>query len=618
MKDTALIHPDNWGELLRRLFVFNPEHRLMFPTWEFLVLFLLFLGGYLFLVNRKPARILYILFFSLFFYFKSDGIHFLLLIFSTIVDYLLGILIFVYQLETVPYREARVLGREIRVIDIPRLATVSEQTNGPSTELFPGGENSSRLSRAYWLGIALMLTLLDQWTRWMVSPAFAFRRQRLFLVISVGVNLGLLAWFKYTNFLIGTINDLTDGSISLADIALPVGISFFTFQTMSYTIDIYRGKLEPLLRLREFGFFVSFFPQLVAGPIVRASDFLPQIRADIRVSQEDLGRGLFLICSGLIKKVVISDSIAFGFVDSIFEEPALYTGFENLMAVYGYALQIYCDFSGYSDMAIGIGLLLGFRLPVNFRAPYQSASIQEFWRRWHISLSSWLRDYLYISMGGNRRGQLRTYLNLMLTMLLGGLWHGASWRFIMWGALHGGALAIGRMLSDSRTWLMGQVSRWFDELDQAVIAADNNQGKVSGFQEWIARMRWKTQGIVWIATNVLGRLGGIFFTFHFVCFTWIYFRAESFEKAMELIRNIWYNFHPEVAWQLFAGYDTVFLMMLLGFLLHFIPEELDRKVAIGFARVPLVAQSAVLATIMYVVMQSQAFNGGQPFIYFQF
>lgn len=618
MEGTSLIHPDNWGELLKRLFLFDSEHRLMFPTWEFLVLFLMFLGGYLFLVNRKPARVIYILVFSLFFYYKSDGIHFLLLIFSTIVDYLLGIMIYAYQLEKVPYRDAVIMGKPVRIIDLYRLATFSEETNGPADKVFPQKGAGSFLISPWRISAELMLTGLDKWTNWIVPQYREFKRQRMFLVMSVIVNLGLLAFFKYTNFFIGTVNDLTDGSISFADIALPVGISFFTFQTMSYTIDIYRGRLEPLVRLMDFGFFVSFFPQLVAGPIVRAADFLPQIRADIRVTQEDLGRGLFLICSGLFKKAVISDFIAHGFVDAIFEEPALYTGFENLMAVYGYALQIYCDFSGYSDIAIGIGLLLGFRLPTNFRAPYQSASIKEFWRRWHISLSSWLRDYLYISLGGNRKGMFRTYINLMLTMLLGGLWHGASWRFIMWGALHGGALAIGRMLSDSRVWIMKRVSRWFDRLDQAVIAADNNQGEVTGFQEWVVRMRWKTQGIVWFSAKILGHLGGLIFTFHFVCFAWIYFRAESFEKATDMIRNIWYNFHPEVAWQVFSGYGNIFLMMFLGFILHFVPEEFDRRVELGFAKVPLPAQSAILAAIMYVVMQSQTFNGGQPFIYFQF
>ena len=226
------------------------------------------------------------------------------------------------------------------------------------------------------------------------------------------------------------------------DIILPVGISFFTFQSLSYTLDLYRNRIRPVERLVDYVFYVSFFPQLVAGPIVRARDFLPQIfRADF-VSRAMIGEGLFLIISGLFKKAVISDYISINYVDRIFDNPLLYSGIENLLGVYGYALQIYCDFSGYSDMAIGIALLLGFRFNINFDSPYKSATITEFWRRWHISLSSWLRDYLYISLGGNRKGKLRTYVNLMLTMLLGGLWHGAALQFVLWGALHGVSLAI--------------------------------------------------------------------------------------------------------------------------------------------------------------------------------
>lgn len=210
---------------------------------------------------------------------------------------------------------------------------------------------------------------------------------------------------------------------------------------MSYTIDVYRRQITPLGSLLDYAFYVSFFPQLVAGPIVRARDFIPQIRRPLFVSREMFGRGIFLIVSGLFKKAVISDYISVNFVERIFDNPTLYSGVENLMGVYGYALQIYCDFSGYSDMAIGIALLLGFHFNINFDSPYKSASITEFWRRWHISLSSWLRDYLYISLGGNRKGKIRQYANLIITMFLGGLWHGASWNFVLWGMMHGVALA---------------------------------------------------------------------------------------------------------------------------------------------------------------------------------
>ena len=266
-----------------------------------------------------------------------------------------------------------------------------------------------------------------------------------FRIILLAINLGLLCYFKYTNFFGMMIASLTGGHFEIRNIFLPIGISFYIFQSMSYVIDIYRGNIKPLQLFVDYLFYVSFFPQLVAGPIVRARDFLPQILQKPVVSKEMFGEGVFLIIAGLFKKAVISDYISLNFVDRVFENPLLYSGFENLMGIWGYALQIYCDFSGYSDMAIGLALLLGFRFNRNFDSPYQSATITEFWRRWHISLSSWLKDYLYISLGGNRKGRLRIYVNLMITMLLGGLWHGASWQFVLWGALHGAALCLHKL-----------------------------------------------------------------------------------------------------------------------------------------------------------------------------
>ena len=244
-------------------------------------------------------------------------------------------------------------------------------------------------------------------------------RRKLWVTLSLVINLGLLCYFKYTNFFGACWASFTGGHFDPLDIFLPVGISFFTFQSLSYTIDVYRKEITPLSNLLDYAFYVSFFPQLVAGPIVRARDFIPQIRRPLFVSNEMFGRGVFLIMAGLFKKAIISDYISVNFVERVFDNPSLYSGVENLMAVYGYALQIYCDFSGYSDMAIGIALLLGFHFNINFDSPYKSASITEFWRRWHISLSSWLRDYLYISLGGNRKGKIRQYMNLIITMFLG-------------------------------------------------------------------------------------------------------------------------------------------------------------------------------------------------------
>lgn len=257
-------------------------------------------------------------------------------------------------------------------------------------------------SGTYFFLLAIV-TVTDFVIAWLMDRTDVRWKRKLWVILSVSVNLGLLCYFKYTNFLGGVIASLMGGEFTALDIFLPVGISFFTFQSLSYTIDVYRREIKPLTSLLDYAFYVSFFPQLVAGPIVRARDFIPQIRKPLYVSQEMFGRGIFLIVAGLFKKAVISDYISVNFVERIFDNPTLYSGVENLMGLYGYALQIYCDFSGYSDMAIGIALLLGFHFNLNFNSPYKSASITEFWRRWHISLSSWLRDYLYISLGGDRK-----------------------------------------------------------------------------------------------------------------------------------------------------------------------------------------------------------------------
>ena len=400
-------------------------------------------------------------------------------------------------------------------------------------------------------------------------------QRKAWVVLSLTVNLGLLAYFKYTNFLGEVWASLTGGTFTALDIFLPVGISFFTFQSLSYTIDVYRKEIRPLTNLLDYAFYVSFFPQLVAGPIVRARDFLPQIRRPLNVSPEMFGRGVFLIFSGLFKKAVISDYISVNFVERIFDNPTLYSGVENLLGVYGYALQIYCDFSGYSDMAIGLALLLGFHFNINFRSPYKSASVTEFWRRWHISLSSWLRDYLYISLGGNRKGKLRQYVNLIITMFLGGLWHGASWNFVLWGMLHGVALAL------HKAWMQ-------------------LMGRPKG---------WQSRGI--------RRVLGVVVTFHFVCFCWIFFRHASFTDAMSMIQQIGTAFHPELLPQLLAGYPAVFALMALGFVLHFLPDSWEEAGVKTVTRLSLLGKALLLIALIYVVIQMKSADI-QPFIYFQF
>lgn len=430
-------------------------------------------------------------------------------------------------------------------------------------------------SSGFYFFLLAVVTVTDFFlARQMARTAVQWKR-RFLLLCSLFVNLGLLCYFKYTNFFYEVLAPLWNGEFHALDIFLPVGISFFTFQSLSYTMDVYRRQLEPLDRLMDYAFFVCFFPGLLAGPIVRARDFIPQIRQPLFVSNEMFGTGVFFIISGLFKKAVISDYISVNFVERIFDNPALYSGVENLFGVYGYALQIYCDFSGYSDMAIGIALLLGFRFPINFNSPYKADSITDFWHRWHISLSTWLRDYLYISLGGNRKGKLRTYLNLILTMLLGGLWHGASWNFVVWGGLHGVALAAHKYLRS----LLGKP---------------------------------KTA-----VSHGIRKCFAIVITFHFVCFCWIFFRNSTFENSLSMLGQIFTAFHPEVFTQLVEGYWKVFVLMGVGYLLHWAPDRWQDVCCRGVVRLPLLGKAFLLVALVYLVIQIKS-SDIQPFIYFQF
>ena len=492
-----------WDKVLA-LLTYDASSPLIFSSGLFLFLFAGFLLVYSAFRRAPMARIVYVIAFSLYFYYKSSGIYFLLLVFAAASDFLIARGIF--------------------------------RTRSKSLK------------------------------RWL-------------MVLSVAVNLGMLGYFKYTNFLIDIANQMFgQGFMQFQNIFLPVGISFFVFQSMSYTIDIYRGQLKPLSNWLDYLFYLSFFPQLVAGPIVRARDFIPQIRQNpIVVTREMFGTGVFLILTGLFKKAIISDYISLNFVDRIFDEPLLYSGFECLMGIYGYALQIYCDFSGYSDMAIGIALLLGFRFPKNFDAPYKSATITEFWRRWHISLSSWLKDYLYISLGGNRKGHLRTYLNLIVTMLLGGLWHGAAWRFVLWGGWHGASLAV---------------HKWF-------------MAHVPGFKAQGADMpRWR-------------RIIGIVVTFHVVCFGWIMFRASDLQTARNMLSQIFTDFKPELIPQVVSGYAAVMGLMAVGYLLHLMPVRSELWAQRTVTESPLPVKVVTIAVLVWAVMLIKSAEI-QPFIYFQF
>ena len=432
-------------------------------------------------------------------------------------------------------------------------------------------------SSGHYFVLLLFVSLFDFFIAIGLSNIKKELQRKLLLVLSLSVNIGLLVYFKYTNFFYEIYCDISNHSFNHLNIFLPVGVSFFTFQSMSYTIDVYRRTIDPLKNFVDYAFYVSFFPPLVAGPIVRAKDFLSQLHKPLHVDKEMFGRAVFLILTGLFKKAVISDYISSNFVDRIFENPTLYSGIENLFGTYGYALQIYCDFSGYSDMAIGIALLLGYRFKVNFDSPYKSATITEFWRRWHISLSSWLRDYLYISLGGNRKGKFRTYLNLFITMLLGGLWHGASLRFVCWGALHGVALAIHKLLMNIFPWMKKDGS----------------------------------------SMKPLSRVFGIILTFHIVCFGWMFFRAGTFGDALDMMKQIGTNFHPELFVGLIEGYPFVFLLIGIGFFLHFAPRSWEESLERTVTAAPLFVKAIAVVAIIVLIMQIKSAEI-QPFIYFQF
>ncbi len=390
---------------------------------------------------------------------------------------------------------------------------------------------------------------------------------RALLAIAVAVDLGLLGWFKYYGFfatsLVNLLRDLgLDFSPRIVHVTLPIGISFFTFQAISYVVDVFRGTIRPMRPL-EFAVYLSFFPQLVAGPIVRASEFAPQLANPADPRFLPMAEAFRLIFSGLFKKVVISSFLASEIVDPVFAVPGQASSLEVLMASYAYAVQIYADFSGYTDIAIGCALLLGFRLPQNFDAPYRARSIQEFWRRWHMTLSRWLRDYLYIPLGGNRGTRAFVYRNLFLTMLLGGLWHGAAWHFVVWGALHGLALVVERHVRERAGWRPSPVLGWL-------------------------------------------------LTFHFVSLTWIFFRAESIGDAFTLLARLLTA--PGDAPLVTAPVVAVVAAALGA---QFVPESFTLRMQWLYSRAGPALQAATFAFGL-VLVDALGPEGVAPFIYFQF
>lgn len=430
-----------------------------------------------------------------------------------------------------------------------------------------------------YLGLIVFSTALDYYLANAISRFDDNRRRKLLLTCSVVANIGVLGLFKYYGFFTESLNQLLTSlglppSLPTLHLLLPVGISFFTFENISYTLDVYRKKIEPTRSLLDYAIFVSFFPRMVAGPIIRASHFLPQLNATPAYDDKQILGGFFLILKGLTKKILLADMLGFWLVDAVFQDPTPYHGARILIGVYAYAFQIYNDFSGYTDIAMGSARMLGFSLPPNFNRPYLAQDLQDFWHRWHISLSTWLRDYLYIGLGGSRVSVSRTYANLFITMLLGGLWHGANWTFVIWGAFHGGVLAITRMIQ----------------------RAQGERGELA--------LGWR---------NVASTAANMILTFNLVCVGWVLFRAATFPMAMTVFEQMTHGGslglgHP---------YSKLSVLLLaLAAILHLTPTHWQTKAEERFVNMPAPAQAAVF---LFALGAFTLFSGqGVPFLYFQF
>ena len=478
------------------MFRYEADNPMIFSSGLFWTLFVIFIPVYALLKKRMWQMIAFVTAFSLYFYYKSSGLFFFLLIGTSLIDWLLSRLI------------------------------VSFRSGG--------------------------LKKLCVWA-------------------SVVNSLGILGYFKYANFFLWNWNAMVEGNFQPLDIILPVGISFYTFQSISYIVDVYKGRVAPTQTWLEYLFFLSFFPALVAGPIVRADYFIPQIRENRSATTQETYIGLWLIITGVIKKAIIADYIA-QYNDLIFQTPTGYSGFESLMGVIGYTMQIYCDFSGYSDMAIGIAMIMGFTLMKNFDFPYKSKNLTEFWRRWHISLSTWLRDYVYIPLGGNRKGTFRTYLNNFLTMLIGGLWHGAAWKFVFWGAMHGAGLAVHKACRP-----------WRDRLPD---------------RYWIKALAWTL-------------------TMIYVSLLWVFFRADSWTDSWLIIQNIFTNFSLDYIVPFIKARYVWLVMMTFIIAVHAIPQRWHDWMLNLFVKAPWPVKLFGFIVVVQLVIEFMSENVA-PFIYFQF
>jgi D-alanyl-lipoteichoic acid acyltransferase DltB (MBOAT superfamily) len=547
---------------LKSCFLYVKGQPVIFTQLYFWGFFAVVLAIYSLIYKKNTLRTLFLLLVSFFFYYKTSGVFLILLIFTIISDYNWGRLIF---------------------------------------------ESKSD------------------------------KKKKVYLTISLLLNLTLLCYFKYAYFFTESVNQLAGTDISFFNhftqfsntflgtkdpvdkLILPVGISFFTFQSISYTIDMYRGKVTPVKSIFDYGFFVCFFPHLVAGPIVKANEFLYQIYQPYSLKRKEFGYAIFWILNGLGKKI-LADYIAVNYIDRIFDNPNYYSGVETVFGIFGYSLQIYADFSGYTDIAIGVALLLGYRLKTNFKSPYKAQDVSEFWKRWHISLSTWLKDYLYIPLGGNKKGTIGSYIciaflsivlvmltgkiwlllvlllmaivlvllayffpkvkqsvntniNLLVTMLLGGFWHGSSWLFIIWGGLNGLGLVVHKL------WQ-----------------------KISPFKD---------------SNSVVVKGMMVFITLAFISFTRIFFRSDSLDTVSLIFDRITNHFGAALTFNIIQGYALVFSVILIGYLIHWIPENIKEKYRLKFAELPLPVMSIVAVVFVFCIYQMVS-GEMQPFIYFQF
>lgn len=614
------------------IFSFDSAHPLLFTQFYFWAFFAVVFAGLCLLRNKVLLRNAFIFFASLFFYFKTSGLFLLLLLFVIFLNY----------------------------------------------------------------SLALWLRKVE-------------KGRKAILLAAILADLFCLCYYKYAYFFTDIVNNLLGSSFVVRDIfaetgnriagaprfnvdsiLLPVGISFFVFQAISYVTDVYRRRVEPIRNVFDFGFYLSFFPQLVAGPIVRADKFIPQLHKPFFLGRRQFGIAVFWILNGLAKKLILSDYIAINLCDRVFANPLLYTGFENLSALFGYSLQVYADFSGYTDIATGVAMLMGFYLPKNFNSPYKARNAGEFWKRWHISLSSWLKDYLYIPLGGNRNGSfctyavpigigilasvlsrswwiaiavgavalvvglvalfrrssrkaIRTNLNRMDTMLLGGLWHGASWNFMIWGGLNGlgmliyqawkgrsaGARVVITLISTYITGMLtlifgypvfrlffwwslftfaGALVRWLWFLIKSALAHRPGTQKI--------RFGW------------LGNAWAVLQTFVFITFTRLFFRSGSnldpaeanevaWSTAKNMVNQIGGQWNLQIIPQILQQYSTVFILIALGMIIHWLPERFKRRYRICFASLPLPLMALAVVLAVFILYQFTT-AGLLSFIYFQF